>query len=137
GRTRQPVRTARRTRPCSRDVDQDCVRGRERMGHYVIDLKEIYRTQVAIAGGKGASLGELSRIEGIRVPPGFCLTTDAFRRMTAQAPSLGERFDDLSHLAPDDRDAVGALSAEIRGTIEDMPIHDDVAAEITGALAAL
>src|SRR5690606_20500322 len=87
-------------------------------------------------GGKGASLGELSRIEGIRVPPGFCLTTDAFRHMITQAPSLGERLDDLPHLAPDERDAIGALSAEIRRTIEEIPIPRDVAAEITGALSA-
>ena len=50
------------------------------MARYVLDLHEVDRTQVAIVGGKGANLGELSRIEGIRVPPGFCVTTDAFRR---------------------------------------------------------
>ena len=46
---------------------------------YVLDLEELDKTQVALAGGKGANLGELSRIEGIRVPAGFCVTTDAFR----------------------------------------------------------
>jgi len=38
---------------------------------YVLGLEEIDKTQVALVGGKGANLGELSRIEGIRVPPGF------------------------------------------------------------------
>lgn len=33
-------------------------------------------------GGKGASLDRLARL-GFRVPPGFCLTTQAFRRQTA------------------------------------------------------
>ena len=42
---------------------------------YVLDLDEIDKTQVALVGGKGANLGELSRIEGIRVPAGFCVTT--------------------------------------------------------------
>ncbi|MGO8896535.1 MAG: PEP/pyruvate-binding domain-containing protein, partial [Streptosporangiaceae bacterium] len=46
---------------------------------YVLGLEEIDKTQVALVGGKGAHLGELSRIEGIRVPAGFCVTTDAFR----------------------------------------------------------
>jgi rifampicin phosphotransferase len=50
------------------------------MNAYVMDLRELDRTRAARAGGKGANLGELSRIEGIRVPPGFCVTTDAFRR---------------------------------------------------------
>ena len=33
---------------------------------YVLDLPEIDQTQVAVVGGKGAQLGELSRIEGIQ-----------------------------------------------------------------------
>ena len=45
------------------------------MGDEVLDVQEIDRTQVALAGGKGALLGELLRIEGVRVPPGFCITT--------------------------------------------------------------
>ncbi|MDQ3835176.1 MAG: hypothetical protein M3315_16475, partial [Actinomycetota bacterium] len=50
------------------------------MGCYVLGFQEIDQTQVAVVGGKGAHLGELSRIEGIRVPAGFCVTTDAFQR---------------------------------------------------------
>jgi hypothetical protein len=49
------------------------------MGRYVLDFQEIDQTQVAVVGGKGAHLGELSRIEGLRVPAGFCVTTDAFQ----------------------------------------------------------
>ena len=44
---------------------------------YVLGFQGIDETQVAVVGGKGAHLGELSQIEGIRVPPGFCVTTDA------------------------------------------------------------
>ncbi|MFZ0189842.1 MAG: PEP/pyruvate-binding domain-containing protein, partial [Streptosporangiaceae bacterium] len=44
--------------------------------------------QVALVGGKGARLGGLSRIDGIRVPAGFCVTTDAFRQIMAEAPSI-------------------------------------------------
>src|SRR5215210_641222 len=40
---------------------------------YVLSFQEIDETQVAVVGGKGAHLGELSQIEGIRVPPGFCV----------------------------------------------------------------
>src|ERR1035441_1176633 len=55
------------------------------MGSYVLGFQEIDQTQIAIVGGKGAHLGELSRIEGVRVPAGFCVTTDAFRRIMAEA----------------------------------------------------
>ena len=104
---------------------------------YVLDLQEIDQTQVAVVGGKGAQLGELSRIEGIHVPAGFCVTTDAFRRVMADAPSIDDRLDRLSRLNPDDREAIRTLSAEIRRTLEGIAIPDDLAAAITRALARL
>ena len=107
------------------------------MGSYVLGFEEIDQTQVAVVGGKGAHLGELSRIEGIRVPAGFCVTTDAFRRIMADAPSIDERLDRLSRLSPDDREAIRTLSAEIRRTIEGIAIPDDLAAAITGSVARL
>jgi pyruvate,water dikinase len=104
------------------------------MGSYVLGFDEIDRTQVAVVGGKGAHLGELARIDGVRVPMGFCVTTDAFQRIMVEAQSLDDRLDRLSRLTPDDREGIRALSAEIRQTIEDTVIPDDLAAAITGAL---
>ena len=104
---------------------------------YVLGLKEIDQTQVAVVGGKGAQLGELSRIEGIHVPAGFCVTTDAFRRIMAEAPSIDDRLDRLAHLNPDDREAIRTLSAEIRRTLEGIVVPNDLAAAITDALARI
>ena len=103
---------------------------------YVLGLDEIDQTQAALAGGKGANLGELTRMAGIRVPPGFCVTTGAFRRIVA-APPLDGRLDRLARLDPDDRQAVGALSAEIRRAIEGIAIPGDLASAITGSLTRL
>ena len=107
------------------------------MGRYVLGFEEIDEAQVALVGGKGAHLRELSRIEGIRVPPGFCVTTDAFRRIMREAPSIDDRLDRLSRLKPDDREAICALSAEIRQTLESIAIPDDLATAITRSLARL
>src|SRR3979409_2400262 len=104
------------------------------MGCYVLSFQEIDQTQVAIVGGKGANLGELSRIEGLRVPTGFCVTTDAFQRIMGEAPSIDIGLDRLSGLKPDDREAIRALSAEIRRIIEGIAIPDDLAAAITRPL---
>src|SRR3954470_20698076 len=100
------------------------------MGCYVLDFQEIDQTQIAVVGGKGANLGELSRIEGIRVPAGFCVTTDAFRRIIAEVPSIDALLEQLSQLKPDDHETIRALSAEIRATIEGVPISDDLASAI-------
>jgi pyruvate,water dikinase len=104
---------------------------------YVLGFDEIDKAQAAVVGGKGAHLGELSRIDGVRVPPGFCVTTAAFRRILAQAPSMDDLLDRLSRPGPGDRNAIGELAAEIRRTIEAIAIPADVAAAITGALARL
>src|SRR5256885_13121105 len=107
------------------------------MGSYVLGLREIDRTQVEVVGGKGAHLGELSRIQGIRMPAGFCVTTDAFRRIMEDAPSIDDQLDRLSRLNPDAREAIRTLSAEIRRTLEGIVIPDDLAAAITRPLVRL
>jgi rifampicin phosphotransferase len=98
---------------------------------YVVGLHEIDEAQQPIVGGKAANLAVLLRIDGVSVPAGFCVTTDAFRRVIAEAPSIGELLGRL------DGEDVGALSAEIRRTIEETAVPADVAAAITSALADL
>jgi rifampicin phosphotransferase len=104
---------------------------------YVLAFKDIDQTQAAVVGGKGALLGELSRIEGICVPAGFCVTTDAFQRILVEAPAIHDRLDRLSRLKPDDREAIRALSAEIRRILEGIAIPEDLASAITRPLARL
>jgi pyruvate,water dikinase len=104
---------------------------------YVLDFQEIDQRQVAIVGGKGANLGELTRIEGIRVPPGFCVTTSAFQRTIEEAPSIDDLLDQLARQKPDDQEAIRTLSAEVRTTLEGITIPDDLAAAITRPLARL
>src|SRR5262245_3978207 len=105
------------------------------MARDVLDFHEIDHTQVAVAGGKGAHLGELLRIEGIRVPPGFCVTTEAFDRIMSAAPAIDDQLDRLSRLKPDEVEAIRALSAEIRNTLETIAMPEDLAAAIEQSLA--
>ena len=44
---------------------------------------ELTKEDVAIAGGKGANLGEMTRA-GLAVPPGFVITSDAYRLFMAE-----------------------------------------------------
>jgi pyruvate,water dikinase len=106
-------------------------------GAYVVGFEDIDQTQVALVGGKGAHLGELTRVEGVRIPPGFCVTTEAFRTIVAGAPSIDDQLDRLGRLNPDDRKAIHARSAEIRRTVEGIAIPDDLEAAIIRALRDL
>ncbi|GAA2251940.1 phosphoenolpyruvate synthase [Streptomyces amakusaensis] len=62
----------------------------------VIDLGDVDATMSALVGGKAANLGELIRA-GLPVPPGFCVTTEAYRavpatrELTGLAPDLARR----------------------------------------------
>ncbi len=89
---------------------------------FVLGFGEIDRTMVPLVGGKGANLGELTRIDGVRVPVGFCVTTTAYRHALGRVPGLA------------DHHAIGTESAELRAAIEAAPVPDDVAAAITGAV---
>ncbi|MGH9123769.1 MAG: rifamycin-inactivating phosphotransferase [Acidimicrobiales bacterium] len=103
----------------------------------VLGFEEIDATQVSRVGGKGANLGELARIDGVSVPPGFCVTTDAFRRIVASVPAVDDALDRLTQRDPGDREGIGTHAAALRQTIEAIAMPADLAAAITGALAGL
>ncbi len=104
---------------------------------YVLDFGEIDKAKVALVGGKGANLGELWRVDGVEVPAGFCVTTDAFRRVMATEPSVADQLERLPGLDPDDRQAISSLSAEIRRTIEAIVIPAELATAVTQAVRRL
>ncbi|MEZ4767788.1 MAG: rifamycin-inactivating phosphotransferase [Caldilineales bacterium] len=107
------------------------------MPSYVLGFQEIDRTKLAVVGGKGANLGELSRIAGVRVPQGFCISVEAFRRAIRETPYVDELLDQLALLKLEDRDEVRELSSEIRRLIEGTAIPREVRDEITHSLARL
>jgi len=107
------------------------------MSGYVLGFQEIDRSMVSLVGGKGANLGELCRIDSIRVPDGFCLTTDAFRRAVGQAPEYPELLSMLGGADPRDRVTVAGLCARIRAAIERAPVGEDVAQEVARRLSLM
>ena len=88
----------------------------------VLRFADVGRDDVAAAGGKGASLGELMRA-GIRVPDGFVVTTAAFRSVVA-ALDLGARVEALD---PADAAAVAVACGEMRSIVESAPLPSEVA----------
>ncbi len=107
------------------------------MSSFVLGFQDIDKTKLMVVGGKGANLGELSKIEGIRVPDGFCISTQAFKRSIGEMSSMNELLDQLSLLKVEDRDKIGELSGEIRSVIEGIAIPQDIQEEITRHLSRL
>jgi pyruvate,water dikinase len=100
------------------------------MNTYVLPFPDIDRTKFLAVGGKGANLGELSRIMGIRVPEGFCVTTEAYKKITENSQELKSLLHDLTGFKVEERENIREISAKIRTAIETMPISKDIAEEI-------
>ncbi|WPU93707.1 phosphoenolpyruvate synthase [Mucilaginibacter sabulilitoris] len=107
----------------------------ENINTYAIGFQEIDRSKFMDVGGKGANLGELSKIAGIQVPGGFCVSTEAYKKITENNQELNTLLDKLTHLKTEDRQNISEISAKIRMSIENMSIAEDITAEITGYLA--
>jgi len=78
------------------------------------------KDSIALVGGKCASLGELIHA-GVRVPPGFAVTTSAFRQFIDAAGIADAIYDTLDGLAEEDILAQESASEKIRDLIEHAP----------------
>ncbi len=101
------------------------------MGSYVLGFDEIDKTKLMVVGGKGLNLGELSRIEGIIVPEGFCVTTEAYKRVVEHNRELDKLLEQLSLLKIKDREKIGEITEEIRQIIKDTEFIKEIKEEIT------
>ena len=104
---------------------------------YILGFQDIDKTKLQVVGGKGSNLGELFKIEGICVPDGFCISTDAFKRIISETSSINELLDQLSLLKVEDRGKIRKLSGEIRRVIEGIVIPKDINEEIMRLLSGL
>lgn len=100
------------------------------MNSYVLSFQEIDRHKLMAVGGKGANLGELSRIEGTQVPEGFCITTEAYKKIINETPELDSLLEQLSLLKAEDRKKISEISGMIRRVVEGIVISKDIEEEI-------
>ncbi|PCC74913.1 pyruvate, water dikinase [Nannocystis exedens] len=91
---------------------------------------------LARVGGKGQNLGALTRA-GFPVPPGFCVTTAAYRRFVAGCPTFSAWLDRLDALDPDDVAGARELGAAVRDALLAVPLPEEVVGEITTAHESL
>lgn len=96
------------------------------MGSLVLGIHEIEKTQLMLVGGKGLNLGELSKIQGIQVPEGFCITTVGFQKAIEQNELFQALLDQLTMIKKENRDQISEISRKIRQVIMEMEIPSDV-----------
>lgn len=90
----------------------------------------------ATVGGKGGSLGELTRAE-IAVPPGFVITTHAFEQFLAGLDTQNAIRARVQNLRPNDIDGISSVSEELKASFESAPLPQDLCAEILSAHSEL
>ncbi|AZH29633.1 phosphoenolpyruvate synthase [Paenibacillus sp. M-152] len=96
------------------------------MNSLVLDFQEMDNTQLLLVGGKGLHLGALTKMEGIQVPEGFCVTTLGYQKAIEQNEIVHAFLDQLATLKVEDREQIDDISKKIRQAIMEVAIPSDV-----------
>jgi len=92
---------------------------------FVLDFSVLDKHALPLVGGKNASLGEMIKA-GIRVPPGFAVTTDAYIRFIEQAGIQDAILKLLAGVDGEDVSSLDAAAETIRGLIQQTPLISDI-----------
>ncbi|WP_407381785.1 phosphoenolpyruvate synthase [Methanobrevibacter sp.] len=92
---------------------------------YVQKFEDLNKSDIAIAGGKGANLGELTQA-GIPVPPGFVVTAETYQKFMEDTGINDKVLDILDKIDINDTKALQAAAEEIKSIIVETPIPDDM-----------
>ncbi len=98
------------------------------MPKFIKPFKQLSKKDVAQAGGKGASLGEMTQAK-IPVPPGFVILASAFDRFLEETDLTQDIEAQLARINYDDINSVDRASNVIRDLISDVPMPTDLGKE--------
>ena len=99
-------------------------------------FNELTRDDVSLAGGKGANLGEMTRV-GLPIPSGFVITAQAFRQVVETCGAWDSICDLLLDLDRTNIKQIQASAPQLRAVFDDIPIPDRLAALIIENYRAL
>ncbi|MHA1606875.1 MAG: PEP/pyruvate-binding domain-containing protein [Candidatus Freyarchaeota archaeon] len=100
---------------------------------FVLWFEEIRKDDVPIVGGKCANLGELTAEVKVPVPPGFAVTTHAYKQFIETTKIKDKIFKKLEGLDVKDMKMLENASAEIRKLIESTPVPEEIQSAILSA----
>ncbi len=102
----------------------------------IVWFDQIGKDDVALVGGKGANLGEMTRHQ-IPVPPGFVVSTHAYRQFVQTASLEATIHAELDDLDPSDTAKLNVVSANVRRAFLTADMPEGIASQITDAYDAL
>ncbi|MBP2079159.1 phosphoenolpyruvate synthase [Oceanobacillus polygoni] len=105
------------------------------MSSLVLGFQEMEKTQLLLVGGKGLNLGELSKIQGIQVPEGFCVTTAGYQKAIEQNEAFRALLGQLTTLNVEERHQISEISSKIRQIMMDVDIPSDVVSAVADSLS--
>lgn len=103
-------------------------------------FKDITAADVALVGGKTASLGEMYgalKPRGVSVPNGFAITAEAYRHVLTQAQSWEKLHTALDGLSVDDMEDLARRGSWAREIVYSAGIPEDLKGEVLRAYEAL
>ncbi|ABO07748.1 phosphoenolpyruvate synthase [Pyrobaculum calidifontis] len=99
-------------------------------------ITEVGKNDALLVGGKGANLGEVAKLA--TVPPGFIVTSEAFRYFQ-QSVGLAERIREVlnAYIRSGEPEEYEKASAEIRRMVEEAPLPPELERAIVEAYMRL
>ncbi|MEN8907624.1 MAG: phosphoenolpyruvate synthase [Clostridiales bacterium] len=104
------------------------------MSKYICTFNEIEKNNINLLGGKGYNLLELSKLDKINVPDGFCITTKAFTKIVNDNTNIVKQLQSLNTLKLDDKELIIAISDKLQNSIEDFELPADLSTELIKTL---
>lgn len=105
------------------------------MRSMVLEFREMEKTRLTLVGGKGLNLGELSKMTGINVPDGFCVTTEGYRQVFANNETYRSLVNQLTTFKSEELEQISVTSRKIRQLISETEIPSEVVKDVTSYLS--
>ena len=96
---------------------------------YILNFENVDKGSVPLVGGKNASLGEMIKV-GIRVPPGFAVTTDSYLSFITETGIKDKIYSILTDANPDDVESLNNAATDVRNLINSTAMSKDIRAAI-------
>ena len=106
------------------------------MEKYVLWFDKINKDSIPLVGGKGANLGEMFNV-GLPIPPGFVVTTTAFKEFLEKTGLKDKIFSILQKVDIENYDSLKKASEEIQQSIINSQIPQEIEEEIRKAYRQL